>query len=51
MEEIKNLIYEAYEYINEVRKYADLDESDEHMLDDALAAISEVERRLENEDN
>ena len=46
---ILDLISEAYEYINEVRKYGDLDESDDKMLEDALAALAEAEE-IENEE-
>lgn len=46
---ILDLISEAYEYVNEVRKYGDLDDTDEKMLEDALAALAEVQRGLEND--
>lgn len=46
---ILDLISEAYEYVNEVRKYGDLDESDDKMLEDALAALAEAEKEIENE--
>lgn len=45
-----DLIHEAYEYINEVTKYGDLDESDKDMLGNALAALAEVEKEIENEE-
>lgn len=45
-----DLISEAYEYINEVIKYGDLDDSDKKMLEDAEQALAEAERSLENEE-
>ena len=46
---ILDLISEAYEYINEVRKYGDLDESDDKMLEDALVTLAEAEKEIEND--
>lgn len=46
---ILDLISEAYEYVNEVRKYGDLDESDEKMLEDALVALAEAEKEIEHD--
>ena len=46
---ILDLISEAYEYVNEVRKYGDLDESDDKMLEDALVTLAEAEKEIENE--
>ena len=46
---ILDLISEAYEYVNEVKKYGTIDESDEEMLDNALAALAEAEKEIENE--
>jgi len=46
---ILDLIVEAYEYVNEVTKYGDLEEEDKDMLDNALAALAEAEKEVENE--
>ena len=46
---ILDLINEAYEYINEVTKYGDLEEEDKDMLNNALAAIAEAEKEIEND--
>jgi len=46
---ILDLINEAYEYINEVTKYGDLEEEDKDMLDNALATLTEAEKEIENE--
>ena len=46
---ILDLISEAYEYVNEVKKYGDIDESDEEMLDNALAALTEAQKEIEND--
>ena len=46
---ILDLISEAYEYINEVTKYGDLDDSDKDMLQNALAALTEAQKEIENE--
>lgn len=46
---VLDLIAEAYEYINEVRKYGDLDENDDKMLEDALVTLAEAEKEIENE--
>lgn len=45
--EILDLINEAYEYVNEVTKYGDTDESDKEMLENALAALAEAERKID----
>lgn len=50
MNNILDLISEAYEYINEVTKYGDLDESDKDMLNNALAALVEAQKEIENEE-
>lgn len=47
---ILDLISEAYEYINEVKKYGTIDEADEEMLDNALAALTEAQKEIENEE-
>lgn len=47
---ILDLISEAYEYIHEVVKYGDLDESDKDILQNAEQALAEAEREL-NEEN
>lgn len=49
MNKILDLISEAYEYVNEVRKYGDLDENDEKMLEDALVALAEAQKEIEND--
>ena len=49
MNTILDLISEAYEYINEVTKYGDLDESDKDMLNNALAALVEAQKEIEND--
>lgn len=46
---ILDLISEAYEYVNEVKKYGYTDERDDKMLEDALAALAEAEKELEND--
>ena len=46
---ILDLINEAYEYVNEVSKYGDLDESDKDMLQNALIALVEAEKEITNE--
>lgn len=46
---ILDLINEAYEYINEVVKYGDLDESDKAMLQNALVALAEAEKEIDND--
>lgn len=46
---ILDLISEAYEYINEVAKYGDIDDSDKDMLQNALAALTEAQKEIENE--
>lgn len=46
---ILDLINEAYEYINEVVKYGDLDESDKDMLQNAEQALAEAEKEIEND--
>ena len=46
---VLDLINESYEYIHEVVKYGDLDESDKDMLQNAEQALAEAERSLENE--
>ena len=46
---ILDLINEAYEYIHEVVKYGDLDESDKDMLQNAEQALVEVQREIEND--
>ena len=46
---ILDLISEAYEYINEVKKYGTIDEADEEMLDNALAALTEAQKEIEND--
>lgn len=46
---ILDLISEAYEYINEVTKYGDLDESDKDMLNNVMAALAEAQKEIENE--
>lgn len=46
---IFDLISEAYEYINEVKKYGTIDEADEEMLDNALAALTEAQKEIEND--
>lgn len=49
MNTILDLISEAYEYINEVAKYGDLDDSDKDMLSNAMAALTEAQKEIENE--
>ena len=44
---ILDLVSETYEYIHEVVKYGDLDESDKKMLEDAEQALAEAERGLD----
>ena len=46
---ILDLINEAYEYINEVTKYGDLDDTDKDMLQNAMAALAEAEKEIEND--
>lgn len=46
---ILDLISEAYEYVNEVKKYGNIDEADKNMLCDALAALAEAEKEIEND--
>lgn len=46
---ILDLISEAYEYINEVTKYGDLEEEDKDMLINALVTLAEAEKEIENE--
>ena len=46
---ILDLIAEAYEYVNEVTKYGDLEEEDKDMLNNALAALAEAEKEIEND--
>lgn len=47
---ILDLIAEAYEYINEVYKYGETDEHDDEMLQNALAALVEAQKEIENEE-
>lgn len=47
---ILDLIAESYEYINEVTKYGDLEEEDKDMLNNALAALAEAQKEIENEE-
>lgn len=49
MNTILDLISEAYEYINEVAKYGDLDESDKDMLSNAMAALTEAQKEIKND--
>lgn len=48
-DKVLDLISEAYEYVSEVRKYGDLDESDDKMLEDALVTLAEAEKEIEND--
>ncbi len=48
--EILDLIAEAYEYVNEVYKYGETDEHDDEMLQNALAALTEAQKEIENDD-
>lgn len=49
MNKILDLISEAYEYVNEVRKYGNLDENDDKMIEDALVILAEVVKEIEND--
>lgn len=44
---VLDLINEAYEYVNEVVKYGDLDDSDKDMLVNAMVALVEVTKEIE----
>lgn len=46
---VLDLINEVYEYVNEVYKYGETDEQDDEMLSNALAALTEAEREIEND--
>ena len=44
---ILDLINETYEYIHEVVKYGDLDDTDKDMLANAEQALAEAEKEIE----